>query len=81
MYLIDNLASDTSAESSASAAAASNQFALTKSKNLDENVYQIQLINTIKVLIRQSSKPIFKVNRINAFIVHLFEHVFTIFFF
>jgi hypothetical protein len=57
------LAQDTSAESSASAAAASNQFALCKSKNIEENVYQIQLINTIKILIRQSSKTILKVNK------------------
>jgi hypothetical protein len=61
LYLIDTLAQDTSAESSASAAAASNQFALSKSKNIEENVYQVQLINTIKVLFRQSSKSILKV--------------------
>ena len=60
-YLVDTLASDTSAESSASAAAASNHVALTKSKNLDENVYQIQLISTVKVLFRQSSKQILRV--------------------
>ena len=70
LYLIDTLAQDTSAESSASAAAASNQFALAKSKNLDESVYQIQLINTIKILIRQSSKPILKIilNKIGNYI-------------
>ena len=60
---MDILASDISADSSASAAAASNQFSITKSNN--ENIYQAQLIQTLRVLVRQSSKGILKVNRTN----------------
>ena len=59
--IIDNLASDTSSDSSASAAAASTYFAVNgRVKNTDENAYQAQMIQTIRVLIRQSSKPILK---------------------
>lgn len=56
---MDILASDISADSSASAAAASNQFGISKSNN--ENIYQAQLIQTLRVLVRQSSKDILKV--------------------
>lgn len=62
-YIVDILASDISADSSASAAAASNQFSISKSNN--ENIYQAQLIQTLRVLVRQSSKDILKV-RINS---------------
>jgi hypothetical protein len=62
-YIVDILASDISADSSASAAAASNQFSISsKGKHLDENVYQAQLIQTLRVIVRQSSKDIIKVN-------------------
>jgi proteasome activator subunit 4 len=49
--LIDLLASDTSNESSASAAAASTHFSLRNKSNSDENISQAFIIHTIKVII------------------------------
>lgn len=70
-YIIDQLASDISSESSASAAAASKQFSISGgNKNADENYYQAHIIHTSKVLIRQSSKQILKLifNKISNYI-------------
>jgi proteasome activator subunit 4 len=69
--IIDNVASDTSSDSSASAAAASSYFAVNgRVKNTDENAYQAHMIQTIRVLIRQSSKPFLKLilNKLKNFI-------------
>ncbi|CAF0770306.1 unnamed protein product [Brachionus calyciflorus] len=70
-YITDQLASDTSAESSASAAAASKSFTYSsRNKNNDDNYYQAHMIHTIKILIRQSSKDILKIifNKIRNYI-------------
>ena len=67
--IVDNLASDTSCESSASAAAASSYFAVNgRIKHTDENAYQAQIIQTIRVLIRQSSKSYLKVSLFYKFL-------------
>ena len=58
---MDYLAQDTSADSSASAQAASTQFGIQgRNKNAHENVYQAHMIQTLKILIRQSSKQYLK---------------------
>jgi proteasome activator subunit 4 len=67
--IIENLASDTSSESSASATAASTQFAI-KNKGSDENAYQAYILQTVRILTRQSSKNFLKLilNKIKNFI-------------
>ena len=55
-YIVEYLASDHSSDSSASAAAASTQFSLNnRNKSTNENYYQAHMINTMRVLISQSS--------------------------
>ena len=60
-YIVEYLASDTSADCSASAAAASNQFSINgRNKNAQENIYQAHMMQTLKIIIRQSSKQYLK---------------------
>lgn len=61
---IDNLSSDAVNESSATAAHASTQYSLASNKNADD-VSQVYLLQTLKVLMRQSSKDILKVFFLN----------------
>jgi proteasome activator subunit 4 len=75
-YIVDYLASDNSGESSASAAAASNQFSINgRHKNAHENIYQAHLMQTLRIIVRQSSNAYLKLilNKVGSLLVYMFH--------